>query len=201
MFEPIDVDVNADRHGRATSTIPIAGNGTDAASNAALSTLRNELLPADASATSPSVQYAVTGETAGTTTSTTQMKARMPLVFAFVLGLAFLLLLVTFRSIVIPIEAIVLNLLSVGAAYGVLVAGLPVRAGPRGCSASSSNGGDRLLAADVPVRDPVRPLDGLPRVHPQPDPRAASTAASSTEEAVAHGIKSHGRRRSRAPRS
>ena len=46
---------------------------------------------------------------------------RMPLVFAFVLGLAFLLMLVTFRSIVIPIKAIVLNLLSVGAAYGVLV--------------------------------------------------------------------------------
>ena len=45
----------------------------------------------------------------------------MPLVFAFVLGLAFLLMLVTFRSIVIPIKAIVLNLLSVGAAYGVLV--------------------------------------------------------------------------------
>jgi RND superfamily putative drug exporter len=42
-------------------------------------------------------------------------------VFAFVLGLAFLLLLLTFRSIVIPLKAIVLNLLSVGAAYGVLV--------------------------------------------------------------------------------
>ena len=41
--------------------------------------------------------------------------------FAFVLGLAFLLLLVTFRSIVVPLTAIVLNLLSVGAAYGVLV--------------------------------------------------------------------------------
>ena len=40
--------------------------------------------------------------------------------FAFVLSLAFLLLLVTFRSIVIPIKAIVLNLLSVGAAYGIL---------------------------------------------------------------------------------
>ena len=41
--------------------------------------------------------------------------------FLFVLTLAFLLLLVTFRSIVVPIKAIVLNLLSVGAAYGVLV--------------------------------------------------------------------------------
>ena len=49
------------------------------------------------------------------------MTARAPLVFAFVLTLAFLLLLVTFRSIVIPIKAIVLNLLSVAAAYGVLV--------------------------------------------------------------------------------
>jgi RND superfamily putative drug exporter len=48
------------------------------------------------------------------------MKSHLPYVFAFVLGLAFLLLLVTFRSIVIPVKAIVLNLLSVGAAYGVL---------------------------------------------------------------------------------
>ena len=49
------------------------------------------------------------------------MKSHAPLVFVWVLGLAFLLLLVTFRSIVIPLTAIVLNLLSVGAAYGVLV--------------------------------------------------------------------------------
>src|SRR5438046_7472972 len=49
------------------------------------------------------------------------MKHRAPIVFAFVLGFAFLLLLLTFRSIVIPLKAIILNLLSVGAAYGVLV--------------------------------------------------------------------------------
>jgi len=48
------------------------------------------------------------------------MKANLPVVFAFVLALAFSLLLVTFRSIVIPVKAIVLNLLSVGAAYGIL---------------------------------------------------------------------------------
>jgi RND superfamily putative drug exporter len=48
------------------------------------------------------------------------MKSHLPIVFGFVLGLAFLLLLVTFRSIVIPIKAILLNLLSVGASYGVL---------------------------------------------------------------------------------
>jgi RND superfamily putative drug exporter len=49
------------------------------------------------------------------------MKSHAPYVFAFVFGLAFLLLLVTFRSIVIPLKAIVLNMLSVTAAYGVLV--------------------------------------------------------------------------------
>src|SRR3712207_2728479 len=48
------------------------------------------------------------------------MKANLPIVFGFVLSLAFILLLVTFRSLVIPIKAIVLNLLSVGSAYGIL---------------------------------------------------------------------------------
>ena len=59
--------------------------------------------------------------TAGSRDFNDSMKSHAPLVFAFVLGLAFLLLLVTFRSIVIPLKAIVLNMLSVGAAYGVLV--------------------------------------------------------------------------------
>ena len=63
----------------------------------------------------------VTGSAAQSSDFADLLKSRMPLVFAFVLGLAFLLMLVTFRSLVIPIKAIVLNLLSVGAAYGVLV--------------------------------------------------------------------------------
>ncbi len=63
----------------------------------------------------------VTGDTAIDHDQTSMLARNTPLVFGFVLGLAFLLLLVTFRSIVIPIKAIVLNLLSVAAAYGVLV--------------------------------------------------------------------------------
>ena len=63
----------------------------------------------------------MTGETAGTHDFNQQMKSHAPLVFAFVLALCFVLLLVTFRSIVIPIKAVLLNLLSVGAAYGLLV--------------------------------------------------------------------------------
>ena len=85
-------------------------------------------------------------------------------------ALAFLLLLVTFRSIVIPIKAIVLNLLSVGAAYGVLVLVFQDGRGET-LLGFKSIGGDHVVAAAVPVRGPVRPLDGLPRVHPQPDPR------------------------------
>src|SRR5581483_8537143 len=67
------------------------------------------------------VQAAVTGETAGTHDFNQQMKSHAPLVFAFVLALCFVLLLVTFRSIVIPVKAVLLNLLSVGAAYGLMV--------------------------------------------------------------------------------
>jgi uncharacterized membrane protein YdfJ with MMPL/SSD domain len=64
----------------------------------------------------------VTGETAIDHDQTAMLEHNAPLVFGFVLGLAFLLLLITFRSIVIPIKAIILNLLSVAAAYGILVA-------------------------------------------------------------------------------
>ena len=69
----------------------------------------------------PGVTAQVTGQTAGSKDFNDSMKAQLPLVFGFVLTMAFVLLLVTFRSIVIPLTAIVLNLLSVGAAYGVLV--------------------------------------------------------------------------------
>jgi uncharacterized membrane protein YdfJ with MMPL/SSD domain len=119
MFQPI-VTVPSLDHTTALVYIPIAGNGDDAASLAALSTLRDVVLPRTLGKLQD-VQYAVTGDTAGTHDFNEQMKARMPWVIAFVLGLAFLLLLATFRSVVIPLTAIVLNLLSVGAAYGLLV--------------------------------------------------------------------------------
>ena len=83
--------------------------------------------------------------------------------------LAFLLLLVTFRSIVVPIKAIVLNLLRVGAAYGVLT-WVFQEGHLRHLLGFTPVGGITALAAAVPVRDPVRALDGLPRVHRQPHP-------------------------------
>ena len=100
-------------------TIPIAGSGSDGAATAATERIRRELVPAAFGDTAAAVN--VTGEAAQSKDFNDLLGARLPLVMAFVLGLAFLLLLVTFRSIVVPIKAIVLNLLSVGAAYGVLV--------------------------------------------------------------------------------
>jgi RND superfamily putative drug exporter len=104
----------------AEVTIPIAGKGTDEASLAALATIRDDLVPTTVGKVR-GVEAVVGGDTAMTKDYNELVKANAPIVFAFVLGLAFLLLLTTFRSLVIPIKAIVLNLLSVGAAYGVLV--------------------------------------------------------------------------------
>ena len=86
----------------------------------ALNVLRDQIIPAT-SAGSTGATVNVTGDAASSKDFADQLKSRLPLIFAFVFGLAFLLMLVTFRSIVIPIKAILLNLLSVGAAYGVLV--------------------------------------------------------------------------------
>jgi RND superfamily putative drug exporter len=119
MHEPITVEASTSRR-VARVMIPLGGKGTDAASNRALDTLRGQVIPATLGKV-PGVTARTTGWTAGSRDFNDAMKAHAPLVFAFVLGLAFVLLLVTFRSIVIPLKAIALNLLSVGAAYGVLV--------------------------------------------------------------------------------
>jgi RND superfamily putative drug exporter len=119
MYEPIHTTISRD-HTVARIEIPLAGDGDNGRSVAALGELRSKVLPATVGAL-PQTEYAVTGETAGSHDFNERMKHRAPLVFGFVLGLAFLLLLVSFRSIVVPLKAIGLNLLSVGAAYGVLV--------------------------------------------------------------------------------
>jgi uncharacterized membrane protein YdfJ with MMPL/SSD domain len=118
--KPMQVDISPARTAAVVS-LPIAlGNGTDDASNAALATLRDRLVPQTVGKIA-GVTANVSGLTAQSKDYNDQMRSRAPIVFAFVLAVAFLLLLVTFRSIVIPIKAIALNMLSVGAAYGVLV--------------------------------------------------------------------------------
>jgi uncharacterized membrane protein YdfJ with MMPL/SSD domain len=120
MSEPVQVDINP-AGTVATIEIPLEGSGGDQRSVDALRTLRSELLPATVGRVAGATA-AVTGSTALDQDFSDLIRARAPLVFAFVLGVAFLLLLVTFRSIVVPLKAIALNLLGVAASYGVLVA-------------------------------------------------------------------------------
>ncbi|WP_416873559.1 MMPL family transporter [Kitasatospora sp. SC0581] len=118
MHGPVEVTVHADRN-VATVDIPLNGTGNDATSNDALRALREELVPATV-LTVPGTEAPVTGDTAGSYDFNRKMGDSMPLVFGFVVVLAFLLMLTTFRSPVVAATAVVLNLLSVGAAYGVL---------------------------------------------------------------------------------
>jgi uncharacterized membrane protein YdfJ with MMPL/SSD domain len=120
MHEPILADYN--KQGTvANVSIPIEGLGTDATSNKALATMRDEILPNTLGLRGSIDDYGVAGITAESEDFNSKMKSAVPLVFAFVLTFAFLLMLVTFRSIVIAAKAIVMNLLSVAAAYGVVV--------------------------------------------------------------------------------
>jgi RND superfamily putative drug exporter len=120
MRQPISVIVNPSRTA-AIIQVPLAGDGENNHSVRALTTLRDRVIPATLG-TVPGVRVAVTGETAGTVDFNSLMRQRSAWVFAFVLVLAFVLLLVSFRSVVIPVTAVILNLLSVAAAYGVIVA-------------------------------------------------------------------------------
>ena len=150
--------------------VPLAGNGTNTASDNALVTLRNQILP-DTLGKVPGVSYAVTGDTAGLYDDIHELHSNLPEVFGFVAVLAFVLLLAAFRSVTVPLVSIALNLLSVGAAYGLvtLIFQDGRLQGPLGLHGVRR---DHLLGAADDVRVPVRDQHGLPRVHPQPDPRA-----------------------------
>ncbi|HEU4948759.1 MAG TPA: MMPL family transporter [Kribbella sp.] len=118
-YEPITVDAN-NAGTVANITVPIAGNGTDAASTAALRLLRETIVPETVGAV-PNAEAGVTGLTAAWQDQADELRSNLPPVVAFVLLFAFALMLVAFRSIVIAVKAILLNMLSVAAAYGVLV--------------------------------------------------------------------------------
>jgi RND superfamily putative drug exporter len=120
LRNPVTVRANEERTVAAIS-IGLVGSGTDARSEHALELLRTRLVPGTLGAV-PGVEAHVGGLTAESKDFNDLLKRRAPLVFAFVLGLAFVLLLAAFRSVVVAAKAIVLNLLSVGAAYGLLVA-------------------------------------------------------------------------------
>lgn len=107
--------------GTAAMIIAVPTTSPQAAQTQALvQTLRNQVIPRATSGTG--VQAFVGGETAGSVDASSYLSSRLPWVIGVVLLLSFLLLMAVFRSLAIPLKAAVVNLLSVGAAYGVIVA-------------------------------------------------------------------------------
>jgi RND superfamily putative drug exporter len=186
MYEPIAVDVNANGT-VAKISIPIAGAGTDAASYASLGVLRDSIVP-ETVGTLPDAEAGVTGLTASWKDQADEITSMLAPVVGFVLLFAFGLMLVAFRSIVVAVKAIVLNLLSVAAAYGVLALVFQHGLG-KGLLGFSSTAGI----------DPVVPLllfvilFGLSmdyHVFIISRIRETFDRGASMDEAVAHGIKS-----------
>ncbi|MGH2998268.1 MAG: MMPL family transporter, partial [Gaiellaceae bacterium] len=116
---PFTLDRSHDGQAAAVE-LPLTGLGDNAASRDAISALRRVLVPRTLGRIH-GLNVSLTGATAEDVDFTGQMKHGIPYVIGFVLLLAFLLLLVTFRSIVVPVKAIALNLLSVASSCGVLV--------------------------------------------------------------------------------
>jgi RND superfamily putative drug exporter len=99
--------------------VPLAGSGSDSISDNALVTLRSQVLPETLGRVG-GVSFAVTGSTAVNHDWSSTLRSRTPIVLGVVAGLAFLVLLISFRSVLLPLISIGLNLLSAGAAYGLI---------------------------------------------------------------------------------
>ena len=169
----------------ALISIPTRGNGNDDESTAALDAIRNEVVPATVGQVDGTTVN-VTGSAAQSNDFRDLVASRLPLIFAFVFALTFLLMLYTFRSLVIPIKAIVLNLLSVGAAYGILVLVFQEGLGENVLSFTSNGGVTSWLPLFLFVILFGLSMDYhvfiLSRV------REAYLGGMSTSEAVRHGI-------------
>jgi putative drug exporter of the RND superfamily len=118
VFGAATVQVNA-AHDLALVSVPIKGDSQSEVAHQAVARLRREYIPAAFSGSGAEVY--VTGNTAKTDDYKSIIDRYTPIVFAFVLGLSFVILLLVFRSIVVPIKAVIMNMLSVGAAYGLMV--------------------------------------------------------------------------------
>jgi uncharacterized membrane protein YdfJ with MMPL/SSD domain len=117
-FGPATLEEN-DTGDLAVLSVPVGADAESAQAYAAVRQLRDSLIPAAFSGVE--AQVLVTGDTAENLDYFAIIGRWLPLVFVFVLGLSFVLLVLAFRTIVVPAVAIGLNLLSVGAAYGLLV--------------------------------------------------------------------------------
>jgi RND superfamily putative drug exporter len=101
------------------NVVPTTGP-QDEATTDLVDRLRNDLLPA--AEDQIGAEIAVTGNVAVNVDFSDYLASRLPWVFGAVLVLSFLLLMVVFRSLLVPLKAVIMNLLSIGAAYGIVVA-------------------------------------------------------------------------------
>ncbi|MGW6062581.1 MMPL family transporter [Streptomyces sp. NPDC055189] len=116
---PVEVKVH-ERENVAFLSVPLVGGSDQDKAEKSLDLLRDEVRPATLGEVD-GVEAPVTGQVAGSKDFNDQLSSSVPPVFAFVVVFAFVLMLLSFRSLTIAITSIVLNLLSVGAAYGILV--------------------------------------------------------------------------------
>ena len=121
---------------------------------ALVNTLRDDVLPKE-----HATSY-VTGTTAGAVDFTSQITSRLPWLILAVVAISFLLLTTAFRSVVIATKAAILNILSIGAAYGVIVAIFEWGWG-KSADRPAVHAADPGLRADAGVLHRVRPVDGL----------------------------------------
>jgi uncharacterized membrane protein YdfJ with MMPL/SSD domain len=184
--EPITVDVN-EAGTVADITVPIVGNGTDDASNAAFHLLRETLVPETVGAVADT-DAGVTGLTAAWRDQADELRSDLAPVVAFVLLFAFVLMLVAFRSLVVAAKTVLLNLLSVAAAYGVLVLVFQHGIGANLLGVTSANGIETVVPLLLFVI-----LFGLSmdyHVFIISRIREAFDRGARMDEAVAHGITS-----------
>jgi putative drug exporter of the RND superfamily len=99
--------------------IPTTGP-QDQATNELVTTLRNTVIPPVIDGSG--MQMYVTGSVASSIDFSNYLSDRLPFFFLAVLSLSFLLLMMVFRSVLVPLKAVVMNLLSIGGAYGIVVA-------------------------------------------------------------------------------
>ncbi|MGW2342878.1 MMPL family transporter [Streptomyces sp. NPDC001661] len=117
---PVEVTVHRDEN-VAIVDVPLVGGSDQDRAEKSLALLRDEVRP-DTLGKVDGVEAPVTGQVAGSKDFNDQIVGSVVPVFVFVVAFAFLLMLLSFRSLTVAITSIVLNLLSVGAAYGILVA-------------------------------------------------------------------------------
>jgi putative drug exporter of the RND superfamily len=159
-------------------SLVVLGEPNGQAAQAAVRHLRADYLPAAFSGPGlvAGTDVLTTGQTAFVIDYLDTINSATGWVFLFVLGLSFMLLLVVFRSILVPLKAILMNLLSVGAAYGLMVAVFQKGWGADLLGLQKVDFVEAwvplFLFAVLFLRGPLRDLHGLPRVPAQPHPRA-----------------------------